>query len=609
MLEKYQNSLNPESLLKVVPKNVLQSLMKGFFYGNRAGMVLMYKEAVGLNQFNLKRLDPIDWNSEITSAYDRDKFENFNPFCAKFRQSPLRNAMCENCDLEHANTVFATNASKLEYRCHMGLLDMIVPIRVGGRVFAVMFGGQKVISDDAKNEIIKANITKKAPEIAAELDEALTKAAEPKEKVDAFAESFEKFAESLQTTVEAFANASREEAQQETLVEVGSQLARSIVDEPDGWIEAARKLLDELEFLLSSSIWLLQRRGSRYQCVCVSESIGEVPTTNVAVAALIQKPLDRLIRISSGDPAHREICSKFNIKASNLTVARSDVPISDTDVASVVLVIHGTPPQDVERLITGCLRAIAYPAGVSGLFQKLEKQQHTFERHASFTGHHLKTPLFIALLALNETRYSQTDVAKIQKQIEKASNHIRLGLADALRLQEGAVPLVRERFDVLDLMESLIKDFEPTARTKGIEFRVGSSPDRDCRVNAILAQIRVALSNLIDNAIKYSFESKWIEVRFSKFVPVGGPNGSPRSVIAIEIEDIGVGFAAEHKEQLFSLGTRLANTEGSWARSGHGIGLTQAKEYIEAAGGSLDINSEPFSERKFRVTASVHLPS
>ena len=42
MLEEFQQVLHPQTLLDVVPKEILRAMMQGFFFGHRAGMLLVY---------------------------------------------------------------------------------------------------------------------------------------------------------------------------------------------------------------------------------------------------------------------------------------------------------------------------------------------------------------------------------------------------------------------------------------------------------------------------------------------------------------------------------------------------------------------------------------
>ena len=156
------------------------------------------------------------------------------------------------------------------------------------------------------------------------------------------------------------------------------------------------------------------------------------------------------------------------------------------------------------------------------------------------------------------------------------------------------------------MTETLTEFVKPLARQKNIELRLETKPSFSSDIYGVPFQIRIALLNLLDNAIKYSFENKWIGIRFAKLV-ISQATKKGQEYIAVEIEDDGIGFPPEHKEQLFNLGSRLDEASGKWARVGAGIGLAQAKEYLESAGGALDIESEP-SGKKYKVTVIVHLP-
>ena len=123
--------------------------------------------------------------------------------------------------------------------------------------------------------------------------------------------------------------------------------------------------------------------------------------------------------------------------------------------------------------------------------------------------------------------------------------------------------------------------------------------------------MRVAFSNLLDNAIKYSYEGKVIVIRFSN--PTSNRSGAARQeLIQIEFENVGVGFPTIEKNRLFNIGTRIEKESGRHVRPGVGIGLRQAKDYLEAAGGSLDIDSESLpthTGKLSRVIALVQLPT
>jgi len=298
------------------------------------------------------------------------------------------------------------------------------------------------------------------------------------------------------------------------------------------------------------------------------------------------------------------------ISKSNICLVRFDVPSGGHDAVSLILVVGANVPREFERFLTQCVQVLAHPAGIKSWIDRLEKQRSEHETKSAFVGHHLKTPIQSALHSLYSAKQKCRDESSVRSDIEKAETQIMLGLADAIRLQDTATQPKRDVIDIYRLVERVADDLAPSWLSRGIRIDFTEKPPSDqCKVLAVEAQLRVAFTNLIDNAIKYCFENTRIDVRIR---PLHHDTRVAPSflMIRIVIEDVGVGFPPEKKEELFSFGSRLDQTTGKHARTGSGIGLAQAKEYIEAVGGSLDIDSVlvPFSQTKYKVTVVVDLP-
>jgi len=138
------------------------------------------------------------------------------------------------------------------------------------------------------------------------------------------------------------------------------------------------------------------------------------------------------------------------------------------------------------------------------------------------------------------------------------------------------------------------------ARKRFIQIRLDVQSDVSYEMYSVPVQIRIALSNLLDNAVKYSYENKQVDIRITRLLAGTKPRVWKQDMISVEIEDIGVGFPQDQKYQLFNLGARLYESSGKHGRPGSGIGLIQAKEYLELVGGLLDIDSQPLSTRHDR---------
>ena len=109
------------------------------------------------------------------------------------------------------------------------------------------------------------------------------------------------------------------------------------------------------------------------------------------------------------------------------------------------------------------------------------------------------------------------------------------------------------------------------------------APGQACLVNVDKAKITQALSNLLDNALKFSppDESVTISMRLT------ADEKLPR--ISVAIEDRGIGMSAE---QMVRFGERFWRADPSGVIPGTGLGVSLVKEIIQLHGGSLEVSSE-----------------
>jgi signal transduction histidine kinase len=610
MLQKYQKALSPDSLLDVVPKEVLQSQMQGFFYGHKAGMVLMYdvgRDTSG--DYILQRLEPMDVVDD-----DRQKerdwrvlLKNFNPFCAKFREDESRNQLCEACDLQHALHEFKQIRRSRRYRCHMGLVDITIPLLLGGEVRGVIFGGQKIIKDDSQmlpaiEGHVRSKITGEV--LRSDLIRLARKEAIPSREVDGFEHEFAKFADTLQATIDQFYQRRLEEAERVTLLALRTDLGVIPVDDKDRWRKHVGTVLTQFCNIGGCSrAWLLQRRGSRFREVTRSNFSGlEVA---FPVRLLIEIPLGQLHAIS---PPQAALADKLNIDTqTGITLLRMEASVAPGDDTSIAFICADVIDSRFARLLAGIAEAVIKPLGVFELLERIRNQEEDIRRNASFTGHHLKTPLQSVMFSLRNLVRSTTEPAVVPI-VDRALLQLRVALADTIGLQEAVSPSIPERIETYELFASIKEDLAPQAAAKGLDIRLKTKTSAQLHVSAVRSELKIAFTNLLDNAIKYSFEGKWIDIRFS-LAKFDGSNGRDKAIVSIEIEDVGVGFPADKKDKLFALGARLSQMTGAWEREGFGIGLVQAREYIENARGSLDIDSESESgSQRHKVTVSILLP-
>lgn len=201
--------------------------------------------------------------------------------------------------------------------------------------------------------------------------------------------------------------------------------------------------------------------------------------------------------------------------------------------------------------------------------------------------HHLRSPLAIVASSthiLQELLDSPTprldELGTHARQIADATHRMSSlvsNLLDTARVDAGSLRIAPARVDLSDVLDEVMSILAPNARRRGQTFlfradeRLVVTCDRDLTV--------VALSNLVDNAIKFSPDGATIAIRVR----------AERGNAHICIVDEGPGIAPEDLPRVFQ---RYWQAPGT-ARHGLGLGLYIARTYLEAQGGHIRADSKP----------------
>jgi two-component system, OmpR family, sensor histidine kinase MtrB len=117
-------------------------------------------------------------------------------------------------------------------------------------------------------------------------------------------------------------------------------------------------------------------------------------------------------------------------------------------------------------------------------------------------------------------------------------------------------------------------------------------PSEPAVVQCDPVRIEQVVSNLLNNAVKYSPESSDVEIVLER-------NG-PTAVLSVA--DHGIGMTAADRERLFEPFTRGKNVGNI---GGTGLGLSVSRKIVHAHGGSIDVSSEPGLGSVFSVRLSL----
>ena len=203
------------------------------------------------------------------------------------------------------------------------------------------------------------------------------------------------------------------------------------------------------------------------------------------------------------------------------------------------------------------------------------------------SAHQLRSPLAAILNSLNMLLegYAGSDSELRTEMLSLARDRAVSAMAMVnTSLQRGVLQdagCERQRWPVqlLDVVHTLLPDQQTRAQTKSIELRL-DAPTSLPEVNATVDAAEFLLSNLIDNAVKYSPVGSTITISLAE---------AGRRVLGV-VEDSGIGILADDIPKSFD---DFYRTQGAEEVDSHGIGLglTIAKRLVGLHGGQLWVES------------------
>lgn len=219
------------------------------------------------------------------------------------------------------------------------------------------------------------------------------------------------------------------------------------------------------------------------------------------------------------------------------------------------------------------------------MMQDLVKARQVQKLFLANASHELKTPVAGMLAALEVLLARERSVADFQaicKELLKSVRHMKK-LTGALldtSLLEGDKALIFQTVDFRDVLMAVMERWEPVAKERAISMDL-HLPETRMNVAAHPELLDVAISNLIDNAIKYNRDQGLLKV--SLLVKDGR--------ILLTIEDQGIGMDASTQTQLGEIFFRADAARSH--RDSFGLGFANAKRILESHFAQLKVASIP----------------
>jgi predicted ATPase/nitrogen-specific signal transduction histidine kinase len=245
------------------------------------------------------------------------------------------------------------------------------------------------------------------------------------------------------------------------------------------------------------------------------------------------------------------------------------------------------------------------------LYTRLEEQivtlRQMYEREKEFTStvsHELRTPLAISKQAVSLLFRGKVG-ALTDKQMEllkvATNNMDRLAvlisdLLDLSRMDAGKIELHKEDFNVIECIQENYQGWEMRAAAKKIDLTL-KAPSEPVRVFADKLRFTQILSNLLDNAIKFTPEEGRVKISIADL----------KNEVQVSVRDTGPGISEEDLPKLFQKYHQLKRTYQSGLQ-GLGLGLNIASSLVELHQGRIFVESKLGEGSTFSFIIPKSLP-
>lgn len=360
-----------------------------------------------------------------------------------------------------------------------------------------------------------------------------------------------------------------------------ADVARERIDDLEGQ-------RDELQTSLKLAAYQRARTESLLQSlpegVLVLDETGVVRFANERTATLLRVPLESIIGLR---PA--EWCERTDVVA---FLARYEGRLVQGHHAETFDMTHsGTAQRWVAAtalpLMSRSDRAQIY--GTMVVFRDVTAEHLARQGSSEFVAqvaHELKTPINTIAMYSESLQGGEGDSAEfrieaanvIHDEVERLSTLIS-DMLSITRLEIGAMNIERSRVKLHDLLKDAFDTVARGARGSDLSFRI-EVPREISAVAADKNLLRIAINNLLTNAVKYNRPGGTVILTAEE----------TDDSIRITVRDTGVGITPEDKERIFDKFYRSDRPEVR-AKSGHGLGLSLAREIVQLHHGAMTVNS------------------
>jgi two-component system phosphate regulon sensor histidine kinase PhoR len=209
-----------------------------------------------------------------------------------------------------------------------------------------------------------------------------------------------------------------------------------------------------------------------------------------------------------------------------------------------------------------------------------QKNQNAFYDIAA---HQLKTPLseinwILETLKNPLQENEKNELLNTASKITKKITWLVETILNSVKIESGSLNLNITRFNIVEVINDILDILEPEIKINKINL---IKDLKDIEIPGDRAKIFLALSNIIDNGIRYNKPEGKLEIS----------NFQEGDFVKIIVKDTGIGIPQKEQEELFKRFFRASNVR-KIGKEGFGLGLYISKKLIDLHGGKIKIESK-----------------
>lgn len=229
--------------------------------------------------------------------------------------------------------------------------------------------------------------------------------------------------------------------------------------------------------------------------------------------------------------------------------------------------------------------------------QRMEAASQAKNEFLATISHEVRTPLngilgMVTLLAETELTTNQNRFVQTIRRSAQSLLALVNDILDFSKIEAGKIELESIEFDLRQEADETVELLSELAYSKGLELICDIPFDLPTRVLGDPLRFRQILTNLINNAIKFTDQGE-VTIRARLESEIGDQNR-----YRLEVEDTGIGMDQATCKRIFQSFTQ-ADSSTTRKYGGSGLGLTIAEKLVRAMDGEIGVDSEPGQGSRF----------